>query len=151
MDNFSLLGLRIYTMATDSQQSHRVAEARQRVVVLQTIDECRRKVLLGMLDYLKSPGLNMVTNDIFGCANDEELRELASYYVSSIFKPSMFPSFPSYYPSACSYSFSSNMLTFPLVKSMSSKASPPSPTTLGDEADMGEMGEIEGEEYLSFS
>jgi hypothetical protein len=71
-------------------QLNRDAIARQRIENRQVLgaEDCKRSVLLAMLDHLPASGRQNIEYDIMHCANNDGLNDLAFHYITSIFRPS---------------------------------------------------------------
>lgn len=71
-------------------QQNQGAIARQRVQNMRVLGECKRSVLLAMLNHLPTTGLQNIQQDIVHCVDDDALNDLATHHIISAFKPSMF-------------------------------------------------------------
>lgn len=104
-----------------------VAAAQQRVnsLTVDGVKDCRRAVLNAMLNHLVPPGLNTIAQEIVDCANDGELKELATHYVTSVFKPGMF----FYFMLVHTQNFQLHLI----AKAAGGKTPPPSPSPINRE------------------
>lgn len=69
-----------------------VLAARQRVesLTVDGIKDRRHHLLLAMLDYLQPPGRQTIAQEISDCVDGQELKDLATHYITSVFMPSTF-------------------------------------------------------------